>query len=202
MNESRGLRRWLLPGLAIALALGGIGLIAYPFATDLWAARLQRGLVEEFATASHVYRATEVKVGDPLTRLEIPRLDVDVVVVEGTSLAALRAGAGHYPDTALPGEQGNVGIAGHRTTWGKPFNRMDELREGDQVVLTTPIGRYVYDITRAPWAVAPTDWSPIDDYPSKGSFLTLTSCHPEGSATQRIVARARLVSSLPIEASR
>jgi sortase A len=188
-----------LTGFALALALVGVGLVAYPFATDLWAARLQSGLAGDFAAASvDTFRAGEVKVGDPLTQLEIPKLGVDVIVVEGTSLAALRAGAGHYPETPLPGDQGNMAIAGHRTTYGKPFNRLDELVPGDRVILTTPIGRHVYEITQRPWVVDPTDWSPVMEYDKGGSFLTLTSCHPEGSADYRIVARAKLLRSEPL----
>jgi sortase A len=178
---------------ALLLALVGTGLLAYPFATDLWAARLQRGLSGGLSAAADDYRAGKIKPGDALTRLEIPKFDVDVVVVQGTSLAALRAGAGHYPATPLPGEPGNVAIAGHRTTYGRPFHRMDELVRGDKVILTTPIARHVYEITGDPFVVEPTDWSPIDDFPRGGSFLTLTSCHPEGSADYRIIARARLI---------
>lgn len=187
--------RRILTACAALLAVGGASLLAYPFATDLWAARLQSGLAGGLSASAADYSAGKIRPGEALTRLEIPELDVDVVVVEGTSLSALRAGAGHYPASALPGEAGNVAIAGHRTTYGRPFNRMDELAPGDKVILTTPVGRHVYEITGDPFIVEPTDWSPIEDFPARGSFLTLTSCHPEGSAAYRIVARARLVRS-------
>ncbi|HEY7875287.1 MAG TPA: class E sortase [Actinomycetota bacterium] len=187
-------RRRVLTITAATLAAAGVMLIAYPFATDLWAAHLQRGLSNQLDTTAGDYRRGDIKVGDALTRLQIPKLGVDVVVVEGTTPAALHAGAGHYPRTPLPGDEGNVGIAGHRTTYGRPFNRLDELAPGDRVVLTTPVGRYVYEISQAPWLVEAYDWSPIRDYPATGAWLTLTTCHPEGSATHRIVARARLVS--------
>jgi len=182
-----------LTGLALALALGGTALIAYPFATDLWAGRIQSGLVAEFASSTHAYQTDSVRVGNPLTRMEIPKLGVDVMVVEGTTPAALRAGAGHYPETPLPGEPGNVAIAGHRTTYGRPFNDMDKLQPGDQVILTTPIGKHTYEVISAPGVVKPTDWRPILNHPRKGSYLTLTSCHPEGSADYRIWVRAKLV---------
>lgn len=194
----------LLTGTAIVLALGGIGVVAYPFATDLWAARIQRGLAGDLAAKAIDYKMGNIKSGEPLTRLEIPSLDVDVVVVEGTSLSALQAGAGHYPKTPLPGEPGNVAIAGHRTTYGKPFNRMDELNAGDRVILTTPIGRHTYEIEGQPRIIEFNDWSVIHRYPKRSSYLTLTSCHPEGSADYRIVVRARLVRSerLVAEAAR
>lgn len=184
-----------LTALAAVLALGGAALIAYPFATDLWAGRIQTTLREEFAASAQVYRAGDIAVGKALTRLEIPSIDVDTIVVEGTTPAALRAGAGHYPETPLPGEPGNVAMAGHRTTYGRPFNRIDELGPGDKVILTTPIGKHTYEVTDEPWVVLPDDWSPIEDYPKGGSFLTLTSCHPEGSARYRIIVRAELIES-------
>lgn len=187
--------RRALTALAMVLALGGVSLVAYPFATDLWAERIQRGLVSQLEISAKEYRLGTIRTGDALTRLQIPRVGVDVVVVEGTTPAALAAGAGHYPETPLPGEKGNVAIAGHRTTYGKPFNRMDELVPGDKVVLTTPIGKHTYEVTTQPFVVDPFDWSIIENYPEGGGWLTLTSCHPEGSAAYRIVVRARLVSS-------
>ena len=190
-----------LTALAAVLALGGVALIAYPFVTDLWAGRIQTTLREEFATSAEVYRAGDVAVGKALTRIEIPAIDLDTIVVEGTTPAALRAGAGHYPKTALPGEPGNVAIAGHRTTYGRPFNRMDDLVPGDKITLTTPIGKHTYEVTRKPWVVSPTDWSPVDSYEQGGSFLTLTSCHPEGSAAYRIIVRAELIESSDAVAS-
>ena len=188
-------RRRLLTATAVVLALAGVLLIAYPFATDLWAAHLQRDLSGQLNENVNAYRRGDVGVGRALTRLEIPKLDVDVVVVEGTTPAALHAGAGHYPDTPLPGEDGNVAIAGHRTTYGRPFNRLAELRPGDKVILTTPVGRHVYELSEEPWVVEAHDWSAVRSYPEKGAWLTLTTCHPEGSATHRIVARAKLVTS-------
>jgi sortase A len=193
----RVLRR-TLTALALTLALVGAGLIVYPFATDMWAARLQRGLVHELAGNAKAYAAGEIKTGEALTQLEIPSLGVDVVVVEGATPAALHAGAGHYPETPLPGEPGNVAIAGHRTTYGRPFNDIDKLEPGDKVILTTPVGRHTYEVLERPSVVEPTDWSPIVDFPEKGSFLTLTSCHPEGSASYRIVVHAQLVKSSDI----
>lgn len=184
-----------LTALAIVFALGGTALIAYPFATDLWAQRIQSGLSVEFAASAAAYQDGDIAVGKPLTRMEIPKLEVDVIVVEGTTPAALHAGAGHYPDTALPGDVGNVAIAGHRTTYGRPFNRMDELAPGDKIVLTTPIGKHTYEVTTDPWVVDPQNWAPIYEYKKSGSFLTLTSCHPEGSAAYRIIVRAELVDS-------
>jgi sortase A len=196
------------------VALLGIGMAAYPWAgdkypgfyripvekliewsnflSDMQTNRLQDELAQDFAGL----KALGLKEGDPLTRFEIPKLDVDTIVVQGTSPSALRAGAGHYPSTALPGENGNVGIAGHRTTYGRPFNRVEQLEIGDKIILTTPIGRYTYEVSKDPWITHPFDWEILGK--STRPILTLTTCHPKGSARQRMVIRAKLVKSEPV----
>jgi LPXTG-site transpeptidase (sortase) family protein len=209
-----GIKRRVLSWVLVVVAVFGIGMAAYPvagehyppgyrqaieqliawsnFLADLQANKIQGKLATEFASLRDPRLARE---GDPLTRLEIPKLGVDVIVVQGTSLSALRAGAGHYPSTPLPGQRGNVAIAGHRTTYGRPFNRIDELRPGDEIILTTPAGRYVYKVSRPPWVTDPYDWTVAG--PSSDYLLTLTSCHPKGSAAHRIIVRAKLASSGP-----
>ncbi len=183
------------------LFLGGTGMSAYPPATDLWANHRQDALSRQLIGAAEPYSDRAIRRGRALTRLEVRRLGIDVVVVEGTTAEALRNGAGHYEETAYPGERGNVSIAGHRTTYGAPFNRIDELIPGDLIVLTTPVEKFEYRVIARPWVVEPTDWSPIRDYPMKTSLLTLTSCAPEGSDTLRIVVRALLFASHPINSS-
>ncbi|MFN2610742.1 MAG: class E sortase [Actinomycetota bacterium] len=119
------------------------------------------------------------------------------MVVQGITLDALGAGAGHYPMTPLPGQAGNVAIAGHRTMYGKPFNELDRLAAGDRVTLQTPLATFVYQVVGGfeghsnPWVVSNTDWSPISQ--TATSVLTLTTCHPKGSAKQRLVVRAALI---------
>jgi sortase A len=118
-------------------------------------------------------------------------------VVEGTTKEALDSGAGHYPSTPLPGSDGNVGIAGHRTTYGKPFADLDLLKPGDRVELETPVGPYVYEMVEPfdghsnPWVIQPDDWSVVGE--TDEPMLTLTTCHPKRSAAQRLVARLKLV---------
>src|SRR5205807_1631835 len=109
--------------LSVLLLIAGVAMLAYPFATNLYQNRLQDKLSRQFASQSlkQKYRNRAVGVGDSLTRIKMPAIHVDVVVVEGITPTALRAGAGHYPSTPLPCEKGNVAIAGHRTTYGKPF---------------------------------------------------------------------------------
>ncbi len=198
--------RHLLSGLSVVLLLGGLGLVGYPFATNIWQDRLQNDLGDQLTSPQlqQAYREREVETGDSLTRVRIPAIDVDVVVVEGITPSALRAGAGHYPQTPLPCEAGNVAIAGHRTTYGKPFANIDQLRPGDTITLETPVSRCDYEVEKAPapyrspagmpasWVVAPNDLRVIDEDKSKAE-LTLTTCHPKGSASQRLIVRAALV---------
>jgi len=191
--RARPVARLMLSGLSLLLAVIGVGMLAYPFATNLYQDRLQGQLAIEIdrPEAKQAYQAGEIAEGDPLTRIKIPALEVNTIVVEGTGASALRAGAGHYPNTPLPGEEGNVAIAGHRTTYGKPFADIDRLKPGDEIVLETPIGTHTYKVSKAPYVVANTEWSVISQTP--GHSLTLTSCHPKGSARQRIIVKAEMV---------
>ncbi len=194
--------RTALSVLSIVLALAGLGMFAYPFATDVWSSRIQSRLRSQFDDPETIaaYRTRQIKVGQGLTRLIIPKIKIDVLVVEGTTPAALKAGAGHYVGSALPGERGNVAIAGHRTTYGRPFNRLNEIGTGDRVVLETPIARYEYQVVPAfdghanPWPVKPTDFGVVAPPADPAQrWLTLTTCHPKGSAKQRLILRLKLV---------
>lgn len=185
--------------LSLVLFLAGVVMFSYPVGTDLYSNYQQGNLQQRFDDPEVVaaYQERRIPVGDGLTTLRIPKLDVEVLVVEGTTPAALRAGAGHYVDSPLPGEVGNVAIAGHRTTYGRPFNRIDELVEGDVVELETPFAVYTYTAVPAfgghanPWVVPPTDFSVVSPDGAK-SILTLTTCHPKGSARQRLIMRFAL----------
>ena len=192
-------RRWLrrtLSGVSVLLLLGGLGLVGYPFATNMWTDRIQEKLDDQIASPAlqQAYKERKIETGDSLTRIKIPALGLDTVVVEGVTPSALRAGAGHYPQTPLPCEQGNVSIAGHRTTYGRPFGNVDQLKPGDTIELTTPVGGCVYQVSRDPWVVAPSELSVID--PTAERSLTLTTCHPKGSAAQRLIIRATWVKDL------
>jgi sortase A len=195
LRSRRGLRR-ALSALSVLLVLGGVALVGYPFATNMWQGRIQHRLDNQIASPElqQAYKERKVATGDSLTRIKIPAIGLDTVVVEGITPSALRAGAGHYPQTSLPCEGGNVGIAGHRTTYGRPFGNLDQLKPGDTIELTTPIGGCVYQVSKSPFVVAPTDMSVID--PTGERSLTLTTCHPKGSAAQRLVVRATWVKDL------
>ena len=127
--------------------------------------------------------------GDPVAVLRIPKLGLDKVVVEGTDVASLRKGPGHQPGTAALGEPGNAVIAGHRTTYGAPFYRLDELEPGDPIVVQVPAGELRYTVTGSQ-VVEPTDMWILD--PTTDDRLTLFTCTPRFSAAQRLVVTAAL----------
>jgi len=132
--------------------------------------------------------------GDPLGRIRIPSIGVSSVVVAGTGTSSLRLGPGHYPGTPLPGARGTVAIAGHRTTYGAPFRRLDRLGRGDRVEVRMPYGTFVYRVEQrrivAPTALWVTRRAGYDR-------LILSACHPLYSAAKRIVVFARLVDARP-----
>lgn len=192
-------RRWVRRSISVVsvlLFLGGVGLVAFPFATNMWQDRVQSRLDRQIVSPElqQAYRQRRIETGDSLTRIRIPALDIDTVVVEGVTASALRAGAGHYPQTALPCEMGNVSIAGHRTTFGKPFANVDRLKTGDTVELITPIGACTYRVSRDPWVAEPKDMSVLDAT-GTNKTVTLTTCHPKGSAAQRLIVRGTWVSN-------
>ncbi len=127
--------------------------------------------------------------GDGIARIVIPTIDVDEIVVAGVSRKDLQRGPGHFPDTPLPGQLGNVAIAGHRTTYGAPFGRLDELEAGDVIEITTFTGDFRYVVTEQ-LIVRPRDTYVVG--PSPDAVLTLTTCHPKYSARQRLVIKAFL----------
>lgn len=132
-------------------------------------------------------------LGQPIGTIIIPKIGVNKVILEGTRTQDLRQGPGHYPGTALPGQAGNAAIAGHRTTYAKPFYNLQAMAPGDLVFIVTPQGAFAYSvISVAP--VAPTDVSVLA--PSATPMLTLTTCNPRYSARQRLVLHAVLVRSV------
>jgi sortase A len=142
--------------------------------------------------------------GHGIAAIRIPRLGQGYlkVVVEGVSTADLHKGPGHYPKTALPGQLGNFVVSGHRTTYGAPFNRLDEVRPGDAIVVETRTTWYVYreteEIKVAPTALWVTYPVPnhLGQRPTE-RLLTFTTCNPKYSARERLILFGKLVSAHP-----
>lgn len=138
--------------------------------------------------------------GEAAGRIVIPAIGLDWTFVEGVTAGDLVKGPGHYPETPWPGQPGNAALAGHRTTYGQPFHDLDRLRPGDEIVVTTLQGRFVYEV-RETTTVTPDDvavlgdgyWDLDRDPTTRDATLTLTACHPKYSASERIVVAASLL---------
>ena len=136
--------------------------------------------------------------------VRVPRFGADYArpLLEGTDRPVLALGIGHYAGTAGPGQVGNFAIAGHRTTYGRPFHDVDRLEDGDRVVVETAGEVFVYEVTSRQ-LVRPSDVgviAPVPDDPGATptrALLTMTSCHPRYSATERFVVHGRLVETVP-----
>jgi len=123
-------------------------------------------------------------------KIKIPKIGLEQIVINGTGTDALKNGPGHYPSTPNPGAKGNVAIAGHRVTYTHPFNRLDELKSGDDIVLESLKYIYTYRVSYFK-TLDPKDVSELK--PVDKAVLTLTTCTPKYSATQRLDVRAVLV---------
>jgi sortase A len=187
------------------------GLVILLFvAYELWftgfeAARAQAKLRKEPLPPLPASGPGHIAFGHALGVIFIPRLGASYhkVIVQGVSTADLqKGGPGHVPTTALPGQLGNSVLSGHRTTYGAPFNRLDEVRSGDAVVIETRTTWLVFREVRtvvvspdASWVTLPVPGHPAAT-PTK-SLLTLTTCHPKYSAAHRLVVFATLESQQP-----
>jgi sortase A len=153
------------------------------------------------------FSPARVETGDALAALQFhrpgttdsPVQDEPLYIVEGVTPGALKQGPGHYPESAMPGADGNFAVAGHRTTYGAPFYDLQQLEPDDEVLVTTRAGkRLTYRVIErrivAPGNTSVLGTNPLDtDAPT----LTLTTCHPRYSAAQRMVVFATLESSEP-----
>lgn len=197
--------RWLLLALGVVL----LGYVGYTFldaelfqAYENW--RLNQA-VEKSSRSSAVAQPqalpassspsdeahrTPVVPGSVLGRIEISRIGISVIIVEGIGRRSLQRAVGHIPGTALPGEQGNVAISAHRDTFFRPLK---DIRQDDEVTLTTPNGSYRYRVDSTK-VVATEDTEVLND--SGESVLTLVTCYPfyyVGPAPKRFVVRAHRI---------
>ncbi len=215
--------RWLLRGVGQLLITAGVVVLLFCVyelkVTNLYTEQQQRTLdtqlTREWAEppAPPTARAPARKPGQVqlaafddgagIARIYLPTLGRDQVhvVVEGVSREDLKKGPGHYPGTADPGAVGNMVVSGHRTTYGAPFNRLDELHPGDAIVLESRAFFYTYRVTGttvvSPDALGETD--PVPNHPGEVAtqrLLTLTTCNPKYSARTRLVVRALLETPL------
>jgi sortase A len=144
---------------------------------------------------------TEIEVGDAFAAMWFERdgdrlfAEDPFYVVHGTGVADLKRGPGHYVDSAAPGGDGNLAIAGHRTTYGAPFAELQELDDGDTIHVIDRAGTEWVYAYREQQIVLPTDTWVIGEDPLEtgNATITLTTCHPRWSAAQRLIAFGELV---------
>ena len=163
-------------------------------------------------TPAQVAKLPPPKPGQAVGKIAIPAIGSNWWYVDGVDLAYLRKGPGHFPGTAWPGQKGNAALAGHRTTYGAPFHRINELEPGDEIVITNLQGQFKYvvmsaaelkkrkmpiaftnpaDATKGHIIINPTDSWILADY--HDNRITLMACNPKYSARQRIVVVGKLV---------
>ncbi len=154
------------------------------------------GVTEDFLKSSKIAETLVVEDTFPL-KMEIPKIGLEWIVNDGTDRQILKKGPGHYTGTKLPGQVGRCAIAGHRTTYGAPFNKIDLLESGDLIYLETLKG-FLFTYAVSETIVV----KPIDVYVLNGgnkSELVLTTCEPEFSAAKRLIVIAELVEIIPLE---
>jgi sortase A len=163
--------------------------------TGFYTARQQDGLRQQLETriSQRDPRPGEPTVlpGQAYAVLQIPAIDLDVVVIEGTDVIDLKSGPGHYGRTDDPWDpRGRVGIAGHRTTYGAPFWNLDKVRPGHDVTVVTELGTFEYEVTQTR-EVLPTATNVLR--PTREPSLVLTTCTPRFSAARRLIVFAERV---------
>jgi sortase A len=185
-------RGWLI-WLGSALIVGGAAILGFNWWTLHEAAQAQQRAKVWLARTTVVHGPTpapQVRRGDVIGELEIPRLRISVMVFEGDDAGILRLGAGHIPGTALPTGSGNIGIAAHRDTY---FRALRVIHANDVIDLKTPAGISRYTVTESR-IVRPTDIAVLDRAP--GRNLTLVTCYPffyVGTAPERFIVHARRI---------
>ncbi|NNC76157.1 MAG: class E sortase [Acidimicrobiia bacterium] len=153
--------------------------------------------------AAYAPAAGRQPAGDPLqtlgfktSHIQIPAIGLDTPILAGVDMSVINQGVAHWVGTARPGGEGNMVLAGHRTTYGAPFGDLDDLKPGDVVYVTDGSGIPVlYKVTTTA-IVEPEDvWITYD---SGSPILTMFACHPKGSARYRIVVIAERAASAPL----
>jgi sortase A len=203
--------RWFLRGIGQVLITAGVVVLLFCIyelqVTNIYTKQqqhtLEKTLTREWAAPPKGPQLAGYDEGKGIARIYLPSLGKKEVhvVVEGVSHEDLKKGPGHYPGTDLPGALGNMVISGHRTTYGAPFNRLDELKVGAAIVLETRTSFFTYRVTAMtivrPDAIGETDHVPYQpDAKPTQRLLTLTTCNPKYSARTRLIVRALLETAL------
>lgn len=193
--------------LYVAYVLWGTGIQTDRAQNELREQTIEAWAAPQGAGAAEVdleqFDPDALDLGDGYALLRIPELggDWEWVVVQGTELADLANGPGHYLHSANPGELGNLAIAGHRSGHGAPFHHLDRLAVGDTIEIETAAGVWTYTLDQGPVIIEPSDVWVIDPVPGEGPDaepterrITLTTCHPRYGSTERMYVTGVLTS--------
>ena len=203
-GRTRSIRVWVA-AVIVAVSLLAATFLVFEFGlTALTAARAQRELVRDFQ--DDVVAGTQTvedwvpAPGQAIGLLSIERLGVETAIIEGTTPDELERGVGHVRTTVLPGQIGNAALAGRRTTYGGPFGDLNELQQGDAIVVTTGQGRFVYTVARI-GLVQPGQLDVLGS--TDDPRLTLVTADPAYAPSGRLVVVAALQGTpLPAAAAR
>ena len=185
--------------IALVLLAAGAAVALYPQATEWRYAWAQQAMADEVFSAGAASGVTSPAAADKggmpmprgaVARVVVSAIGLDAFVVQGVEKAQLDRAVGHYPETPLPGQPGNAALAGHRTMFGHPFRRLDELVAGDTIETWTAEKHAVYRVIKIK-RVEPGEVGVIA--PTAGTRITLTTCNPVGSARERLVVIGELV---------
>lgn len=200
MLSPKGARRQrlnsILDVVGRTLIASGLLLLAFVgyqlWGTGLAETRAQADLGKQFRSQAPAIP----EYGGIVGKIEIPSIGVDKWVVAGVGYKELERGPGLFAGSPLPGQLGNVAIAGHRTTFGAPFGRINEVADGDLIQMTTTKGTFTYIVKGAPKIVEASDVQVVKTVDKTKATLTLVSCHPKWTSKQRIIVTADLSSSV------
>ena len=202
MNASPGRISRLIDFLGRTMIVAGLLLLSF-VAYQLWGTgivegRSQTAMAKQFVKPQPI----QPQLGGLVGRITIPSIGVSKYVVAGVRLKDLERGPGLFPGSPMPGQKGNVAIAGHRTTFGAPFSRINEIQDSDKIILESKDGTFTYIVNGEPKIVLATDTAVAKTTNPDIAIITLVSCYPKWTSTKRIVVVATLDSTvLPLPAT-
>lgn len=189
--------------LGILLMVIGLTIICYTLCIKFDSQKKQQRMIDAFvnlqvdlegeAETVNKEKAVETKTEDTKNItgiLKLPKIDLEVPIIEGIKPQNLKYAVGHFTETAAIGEKGNCAIAGHRSyTYNEYFNRLIEMEVGDEIIVKTKKAEFVY-IVYEKKIVEPTEISVLDS--TDDTTITLVTCHPERSSSKRLIVKGRL----------
>ncbi|MDF2880432.1 MAG: sortase family protein LPXTG-site transpeptidase [Clostridiaceae bacterium] len=189
--------------IGIGLIVIGISIIAVAMGMKYWAFKKQQDMINAFQKTLQQVDSKDSSYEEKSSNkkpptldqgaigiMTIPKINLNVAIGEGVDLETLKYAVGHFPGTGQPGQAGNFCVAGHRSyTYSEYFNRLNEVTNGDEIIIKTKKGEYKYKVYNS-FVVEPSEVSVLN--PTKDATLTLVTCTPIRIASHRLIIKARL----------